>query len=69
MEYAYGKMGANMMANGLTLQCMAMVYIPGTMDVNMKEILYQIKDRVKAYKHGQMGAYMMVNGAKVNNMV
>ena len=67
-EFARGKMGENMTANGWIPQCTEKVPIPGITAGNTKEALSKIKDRVKEFKLNQMELTMMENGNKENNM-
>ena len=67
MASTLGLMEENMWVNGLKVNYMAMVYIPGKMGENIKDIINMTKNTGMEFTNGQMEKFMMVDGIMESN--
>jgi len=65
MVYIYIIMVQNMMGIGIKIINMVMVSRPGQMVVNIKVVIYKVRNMVKEDIYGKMGVIMMVIGIKI----
>jgi hypothetical protein len=68
MEFIYGKMAENFMANGKITTWKALESIIGAMEEDLKVSTITIKNGDMAFTFGQTGEDMKDGGTKVNSM-